>query len=118
MIILDKLEYFNKKRDEEVFCEDVEEAGRIFAIEVANRLITDEEVDSFIRNLPLPTTERRKLCVSRVKADINNALIKRDTYEELTTSKSSAKANNGDNVIMFKPQESGKALVKTMDDAA
>ena len=81
-------------------------------------MITDEEVDSFIRNLPLPTTERRKLCVSRVKADINNALIKRDTYEELTTSKSSAKANNGDNVIMFKPQESGKALVKTMDDAA
>lgn len=99
LIILDKLEYINKRKDEEVFCEAVEEEGRIFAIEIANNLVTDDEIEAFKANLPTVDTPRKQLCVNRVEADISNALIMRDNYLEATQIGKKFVKTNGPSII-------------------
>lgn len=94
ILVLNALNYNKDNKDEEMFCTGVEEAGRLFANEVAKGTVPETEteedvkdtIESFKNNLPLPDTDRKKLCVNRVNADINDAEIKRDSYLETTQS--------------------------------
>ena len=94
ILVLNLLNYNKENKDEEVFCKGVEESGRLFSNEVAKGTVPETETEedvketivSFKNNLPIPDTERKKLCVNRVHGDINNAEIKRENYIETTQS--------------------------------
>ena len=79
---LDLLNYNLDNPTESVFCSAVENCGKAFASLVAKGERTEDDVESFEALLPVADTEQKKVSNSRVKADINDALIKRDTYLE------------------------------------
>ena len=107
ILVLNALNYNKENKDEEMFCTSVEEAGRLFSNEVAKGTVPETEteedvkdaIESFKNNLPLPDTERKKLCVNRVKGDINDAEIKRDSYLETTQASRQLTYTNGHSML-------------------
>lgn len=84
--VLDLTNYNLDNPTESIFCTAVENCGKGFASLVAKGERTEEDVESFVAILPIADTERKKVTNNRVKADINDALIKRDKYLEQTQS--------------------------------
>ena len=114
ILVLNTLNYNFDNKEEEVFCTSVEESGRLFANRVAKGTVPEtktkkdvaEAIDSFERGLPIKETPRKELCVNRVNGDINDALIKRDTYLEQTQQIPTFDINGGKQKNYQKPSQS------------